>query len=91
VSCRSSSLAPRPGENCAPSRRTRPVNGAPQDVTVELPEGPKPWDNIADHFIACILDGVACQAPLHHRLIVQEMMEALLKSAETGREIRLDD
>ena len=54
-------------------------------------EGPKPWDNIAEHFIACILDGVECQAPLRHGLIVQEMMEALLKSAETGKRSGSDD
>jgi predicted dehydrogenase len=66
------------------------VNGAPHDITVELPAEVKPWDNIAAHFIECILDGAACQAPLRHGLIVQEMMEALLRSAEIGREVRLD-
>ena len=50
----------------------------------------KSWDAIADHFIECILDGVTCKAPLRHGLIVQQMMEALLKSAETGREVRID-
>jgi predicted dehydrogenase len=48
------------------------------------------WRAIAQHFVACILDGVTCQAPLRHGLIVQEMMEALLTSAEQGREVRLD-
>ena len=47
------------------------------------------WDAIADHFIECILDGVPCQAPLRHGLIVQQMMEGLLKSAETGREVHI--
>jgi predicted dehydrogenase len=79
------------GAQLRPLKLYRTVNGAPQDVTVELPEMNKPWDNIAEHFIACILDGVECQAPLRHGLIVQEMMEALLKSAETGREVLLDD
>jgi predicted dehydrogenase len=67
----------------------RTVNGAPQDTTVKLPPGPTGWDNIAAHFIACILDGIPCQAPLRHGLIVQSMMEALLRSAETGREVAL--
>ena len=71
----------------------RTVDGAPQDEEVEFPGGPEKWgrsfDHIGDHFIACILDGVACEAPLRHGLIVQEMMEALLRSAETGREVRL--
>jgi predicted dehydrogenase len=65
-------------------------NSAPRDTTVELPASPTAWDNLAGHFVDCILDGIACEAPLRHGLIVQEMMEALLKSAETGREVRLD-
>ncbi len=68
----------------------RTVDGAPQDTTINLPKGPEAWDHIAQHFIECILDGKECEAPLRHGLIVQEMMEALLKSAETGREVRLD-
>ncbi len=67
------------------------VNGAQQDVTVSVPNNSKdaPWDNVAAHFIDCILDGVPCTAPLRHGLIVQEMMEALLTSAETGHEVAL--
>jgi predicted dehydrogenase len=79
------------GAQLRPIKVWKTVNHAPQDVAVELPPGPKPWENIAEHFISCILDGVECQAPLRHGLIVQEMMEALLKSAQTGREVRLDD
>ena len=78
------------GAQLRPLTLYRTVNGAPQDVTVELPEESKPWDHVAEHFIACILDGIECQAPLRHGLIVQEMMEALLTSAETGQEVRLD-
>jgi predicted dehydrogenase len=78
------------GARLRPLTLYRTVDGAAHDITVELPEGLKPWDHIAAHFIACILDGVECQAPLRHGLIVQEMMEALLKSAETGREVRLE-
>jgi predicted dehydrogenase len=77
------------GAKLRPLTLYRTVNGAPHDVTVELPQGSKPWDHIAAHFIECILDGVECQAPLRHGLIVQEMMEALLKSAELGREVVL--
>ncbi|MBN1669668.1 MAG: Gfo/Idh/MocA family oxidoreductase [Kiritimatiellae bacterium] len=67
------------------------VDGAAHDTTVALPEKgtPSPWAMIAGHFIACILDGTRCDAPLRHGLIVQEMMEALLKSAKAGREVRL--
>ena len=55
-------------------------------ITQGLAEG---FDHIAAHFIDCILDGVECTAPLRHGLQVQQMMEALLKSASTGREVRL--
>jgi hypothetical protein len=48
------------------------------------------WDNIAAHFIACILDGVPCSAPLRHGLQVQIMMEALLRSAEDRHEVRVE-
>jgi predicted dehydrogenase len=77
------------GARLRPLTLYRTVNGAPQDITVELPGDVKPWDRIAAHFIECILDGVECQAPLRHGLVVQEMMEGLLRSAETGREVRL--
>ncbi len=63
----------------------------PLDITFDglTKERSKAWNAIADHFIACILDGVPCEAPLRHGLIVQEMMEGLLRSAEIGREVRL--
>jgi predicted dehydrogenase len=67
----------------------RTVNGAPQDIAVSLPETGTAWDNIAAHWIACILDGVPCRAPLRHGLQVQQMMEALLQSAATGHEVAL--
>lgn len=62
--------------------------GISQDIAVKLPEE-NVWDIIATHLVGCVLDGVPCSAPLRHGLIVQEMMEALLQSAETGREVRL--
>ena len=87
-------LGSEAGARFRPLTIFRTVNGAPQDITVHHPKhGAKDasWDKIADHFIECILDGVPCQAPLRHGLIVQEMMEALLSSAESGHEVRLDD
>lgn len=77
------------GGKLSPLTLYRTVNGAPHDTTVDLPKGPEPWDNIAGHFIDCILDGVECQAPLRHGLIVQQMMESVLKSAAKGREVRI--
>lgn len=77
------------GARLKPLTIYRTVADAPQDVTVNLPKGATAWDNIAEHFLACILDGAECTAPLRHGTIVQEMMEAVLKSAATGREVRL--
>ncbi|MEZ4735786.1 MAG: Gfo/Idh/MocA family oxidoreductase [Caldilineaceae bacterium] len=74
----------------------RTVDGAQQDIAIDLRDaGNRPidrsvaWDNVADHFVEAILDGVPCAAPLRHGLVVQEMMEALLESAATGTEVRL--
>ena len=66
--------------------------GRPLDITFDglTQERSKAWNTIADHFIACILDGVPCEAPLRHGWIVQLMMEGLLRSAEIGEEVRLD-
>lgn len=79
------------GARLKPLTLYRTVNDVPHDTTVEFPGGPEKWDKafdrIADHFLDCILDGVECKAPLRHGLIVQEMMEGLLKSAETGKEV----
>lgn len=67
----------------------RTVDGAPADTTVRLPRGEDGFRRLAAHFIACVLDGVPCEAPLRHGLTVQRMLEALLTSAEEGREVRL--
>lgn len=77
------------GARLVPPTIYRTVDDAPQDTTIAIPKGPEPWDRIADHFIACILDGVSCEAPLRHGLVVQQMLEAMLASAEKGREVRL--
>ena len=77
------------GAKLRPLTLYRTENGAPQDISVDLPRGPAEWDHIAAHFIDCILDGATCQAPLRHGFVVQQMMEALLKSSEIGREVRI--
>jgi predicted dehydrogenase len=84
------------GARLRPLTLYRTVDGAELDTTVELPkrqdgQGQEGWDTIAAHFIACILDGVPCQAPLRHGLQVQVMMEALLRSAATGREAVIEE
>ncbi len=79
------------GARYSPLTIYRTESGAPQDITMSMPPGPSPWDNIAAHFIDCILEGVECEAPLRDGLIVQRMMEGLLRSAETGREVRLGE
>jgi len=78
------------GATLEPLTIYRTQDHAPQDISIDLPKGKSPWDNIAEHFIECILDGKPCQAPLRHGLIVQQMLEGLLQSAKTGREVRLD-
>ena len=84
-------LVARPeGEGEYPPVLFQTVDGVEQDTSVGLEgRGDQAWDNVADHFIACILDGIECEAPLANGLAVQQMMEAVLKSARTGREIRL--
>jgi predicted dehydrogenase len=78
------------GARLSPLTVYRTRHGAPEDVSVSVPDGPGPWQAIAEHFIACILDGAECQAPLRDGMLVQQMLEALLESGETGREVRLD-
>lgn len=72
------------------------VGGVHEDVAVDLRDAANrpfervaEWNNIADHFVEAVLDGVPCAAPLRHGLVVQEMMEALLESAKTGAEVRI--
>ena len=78
------------GGTLSPVKIHRTVDGAPQDIAVSLPKTDKgEWETIADHFIECILDGTECMAPLRHGLQVQYMMEAVLKSAKTGREVKV--
>jgi predicted dehydrogenase len=78
------------GATLNPIRLFQTAKGAPVDATVNLPKPAEAWDMIAAHFVDCIVDGVECEAPLRHGLIVQQMMEALLKSAQTGKEVRLN-
>lgn len=67
----------------------RTVNNVPVDSLVGLTKGPEAWDRVGAHFVAAILDGIPCEAPLRHGLVVQEMLEALLQSAETGKEVAI--
>jgi len=76
------------GATMRPIRMYCTESGAPKDVVVNLPKHwTGPWENIATHYIDCILDDVDCMAPLRHGLMVQAMLEAVLESAETGREV----
>jgi predicted dehydrogenase len=78
------------GAQLSPLTIYRTVRGVEEDVTPNLPlDRTKSWLAIAAHFVACILDGAPCEAPLRHGLIVQEMMESVLESAATGHEVRL--
>jgi len=80
------------GARLRPLTIYRTENGVAQDVSVAMPAQPeRRWDHIAHHFIECILDNTECAAPLRHGLVVQEMLEAVLESAETGSEVRLGE
>jgi predicted dehydrogenase len=76
------------GARLSPLTLYRTLDGAPADTTLAPPKG-EGMAGVAAHFIACVLDGTSCEAPLRHGLIVQRMLEAVLRSAESGREVRL--
>lgn len=78
------------GAQFRPLKIYKTQDGVPHDITVDIPLATQAWDRIAGHFIDCILDGKTCEAPLRHGYQVQQMMEAVLESGETGREIRID-
>ncbi len=78
------------GATLHPLTLFRTHDGEQQNIAVEQPEDKRQaWLNVAQHFIDCILDGVECQAPLRHGLVVQRMMEGLLESAQTGKPVYL--
>ena len=77
------------GARLKPLTLYRTLEHAPVDTTITLPKGIEAWDRIGSHFVACILDGIPCEAPLRHGLVVQEMLEALLESAATGAEVEI--
>jgi hypothetical protein len=68
----------------------RTVDGNALDSTITFPKGPTPWEHMASHFVDCIIDGVECEDPLRHGMIVQSMLEAVLESGASGREIRFE-
>jgi predicted dehydrogenase len=76
------------GATLCPLRLFLTEDGVPHDVQVTVPKHWRgAWEAIAAHFVDCILDGVECLAPLRHGLVVQAMLEAVLRSAVTGREV----
>jgi predicted dehydrogenase len=76
------------GAKLDPLTLYRTIEGRPADTVVRAPKQDG-FDGVAEHFIACILDGAECQAPLRHGLTVQRMLEGVLESAATGREVAL--
>ncbi|MFN3649877.1 MAG: Gfo/Idh/MocA family protein [Armatimonadota bacterium] len=77
------------GARLDPMTLYRTVDGRPVDEPLSPPDT-EGFVNVAAHFMACVLDGARCEAPLSHGLTVQRMLEAVLRSAETGAEVRLD-
>ncbi len=79
------------GAKLNPLTLYRTVNERPQDISVEIERDPTSLSRtIFGHFVDCVRNGVACKAPLRHGLIVQQMMEAMLESGETGDVVYLD-
>jgi len=64
-------------------------NGQPEDLAPDMEKQSLSFERVAEHFISSILDKTPCQAPLQQGLDVQRMMEAILKSAESGKPINL--
>ncbi len=77
------------GASYNPLKVYRTIDGVEQDTSINLRRQPEAWDHIAGHFIDCVLNEKKSSAPLSHGLRVQVMMEALLKSAQEGRELRI--
>jgi predicted dehydrogenase len=76
------------GARLEPLTLYRTLDGRPADLSVRPPKG-EGFAGVSAHFIACVLDGVPCEAPLRHGLEVQRMLEAVLTSAAERREVRL--
>ncbi len=78
------------GAKLKPLTLYKTVNGAPHDSTVEIDDSQTRYaQTIFGHFADCVRNGTPEAAPLRHGLIVQEMMEAMLESALTGKEVLL--
>jgi predicted dehydrogenase len=77
------------GARLEPLTLYRTIDGRPADTTITVPKEDG-FIGVASHFMDCILDGVPCEAPLRHGLVVQRMLEAVLASAESGAEVRLE-
>lgn len=79
------------GAKLSPLTLYKTVNGAPHDTVVGIKDAQVDYARrIFGHFADCVRNGTPEEAPLRHGLIVQEMMEAMLESAQTGKEIRFD-
>jgi len=78
------------GAKLQPLTLYKTVDGAPQDTTVEMANDRINYgQTIFGHFADCVRNGTPEAAPLRHGLIVQTMMEAMLESAATGKEVVL--
>ncbi len=78
------------GATLYPLTLFKKVAGQRQKVAVQMErDAEQAWRNVADHFVACILDNIPCEAPLRHGLQVQRMMEGLLTSAAQGAPVDL--
>ena len=78
------------GAKLSPLTLYRTDDNKEEDQQVQLPAQKQGFDLMAEEFIAGALDGGEVRAPLRHGLVVQQMIEAILKSGETGKEVPID-
>ena len=81
------------GATLEPLKLYRTEDRVEHDEAVALPRYGTvgSYESIAGHFIECILDGKKCVAPLRQGLQVQQMLEALLASADADRELEIQN
>lgn len=61
------------------------------DTTIKPPAGPSSGGHYAAiaHFVDCVTKGAECASPGPHGVYVMRILEAIYKSAKSGKEVRL--
>lgn len=78
------------GAYMSPLRIFREMHGALVDISPASIPNIKPHTAEIAHFIACVRGECACAVELDSVLQTQAVLDAIYRSSETGREVRLD-